>query len=241
MQVEVMLQGKGGVGKSFISSVMAQHYQERGLLPICIDTDPVNHTFAKYKAFNALELDITSGDDINPRAFDRLVETILGSDGNDSVFIADNGAATFVPLCSYILQNGVIELLREAGHDVRFHTVITGGQALADTLGGFNSLCENFPDVPVVVWINGYFGIPERDGKGFEDSQVFKKHQSRIHALISIPEVKKETFGQDMAKMLDRHLTFAEVQSSPDFDLMEKQRLKIIWTKLASQMDRAQL
>jgi cellulose biosynthesis protein BcsQ len=46
--IHMVLQGKGGVGKSFVAALMAQYLQDRGQDPVCIDTDPVNATFAGY-------------------------------------------------------------------------------------------------------------------------------------------------------------------------------------------------
>jgi hypothetical protein len=242
MQIDFTLQGKGGVGKSLIASLQAQYYIIRGLGPVCVDTDPVNATFAGYNAFDVQALDIMEGDDINPRAFDRLVELLMeqGESGRQ-VAVVDNGASTFVPLCSYMLQSGVVPLLTEAGHSVRFHTVITGGQAFLDTLQGFVSLAKCFPDVPLVVWINEYFGKAESQGKAFEETKAFQDHRNRVHSLVTIPSVKPETFGHDMNKMITRHLTFAEADASPDFGLMERQRLRMMWRNLQSQMARAQL
>ena len=37
-----VLQGKGGVGKSFIASLITQYLTEKGRLEACFDTDPVN-------------------------------------------------------------------------------------------------------------------------------------------------------------------------------------------------------
>lgn len=243
MQVDLILQGKGGVGKSLIASLLAQHFQMRGFDPLlAIDTDPVNATFAGYTAFKVEPLIIMEDDDINPRAFDKLIERILteGEEGARAA-VVDNGASTFVPLCSYMLQNGVIALLTEAGHSIRFHTVITGAQAFLDTLQGFVSLAKNFPDVPLVVWINEYFGKASFNGTVFEETLAFKDHASRVHALVTIPAVKPETFGHDIKKMLEKRRTFAEAIASPDFSIMEKQRLKMIWRNLQGQMDRAQL
>ena len=59
MKIHMVLQGKGGVGKSFVAALMAQFLQDRGRNPVCIDTDPVNATFAGYSAFgvHAIELE----------------------------------------------------------------------------------------------------------------------------------------------------------------------------------------
>jgi len=72
--IHMVLQGKGGVGKSFVAALMAQFLQDRGCDPLCIDTDPVNATFAGYSAFGVHAIDLVDSRDINPRRFDLLVE-----------------------------------------------------------------------------------------------------------------------------------------------------------------------
>ena len=76
--VHMVLQGKGGVGKSFVASLLAQYFRSRDLNPLCIDTDPVNATFASYKAFDVQRLEIMKDNDVDQRAFDGLVEKIMG-------------------------------------------------------------------------------------------------------------------------------------------------------------------
>lgn len=239
MQVDFTLQGKGGVGKSLIAALLAQQASIGGIKPLCIDTDPVNATFTGYKAFNVEFLEIMDGDDINQRKFDQLVERIMTGDSDR--MIIDNGASSFVPLCSYLLQNDVVGLLSEAGHSIRLHSVITGGQALPDTIEGFSSLCRNIPSAPVVVWLNEYFGKAVHNGKSFEESKVYDKYKGRVEAIVTIPAVKPETFGQDMNKIMTRRLTFDEAVASPDFTIMERQRLKMMQRTLFSNMAKAHL
>ncbi|MGE4278221.1 MAG: conjugal transfer protein TraL [Magnetospirillum sp.] len=239
MQVEMVLQGKGGVGKSMIASLLAQHAIAHNSKAMCIDTDPVNATFSGYRAFDVETLDIMEGDDINPRTFDHLIERIMTAEADR--MIIDNGASTFIPLCSYLLQNDVAGLLKEAGHSIRLHTVITGGQAMQDTLEGFASLCRNIPDAGVVVWLNEYFGKVAYNGKPFESSKVYEKNQARVEAIVTVPAVKPETFGHDMHKMLTRRITFVEAIASPDFTIMERQRLKMMQRTLFANMDKAHL
>ena len=65
--IHFILQGKGGVGKSYIASLLAQYYWQRdGKKPVCIDTDPVNSTFASYSAYDVELLDIMEENDIDP-------------------------------------------------------------------------------------------------------------------------------------------------------------------------------
>lgn len=238
--VNFVLQGKGGVGKSFIASLLAQHHRARGSEVICIDTDPVNATFAGYEAYGVRRLEIMVGDDIDPRAFDDLIDAIAEAP-EEAVVIVDNGAATFVPLCSYLMENGAIPFLADAGHRLRFHSVVTGGQALRDTLVGLDALCEHFPGVPVVVWLNEFFGPPRENGKSFEQFRVYEANAERIHALVTLPAVRRETFGVDVEAMLKRRQTFEEAIACPDFSVMARQRLAQYRRDVMARLERANL
>lgn len=238
--INFVLQGKGGVGKSLIASLLTQHYQSRGIETLCFDTDPVNATFAAYEVFKVTKVDVLENGYINPRVFDSMIEAI-DSAPEDSAIIIDNGASTFIPLCSYLLENGIIRFLIEKGHKVFFHSVITGGQALPDTMNGLNALFENFPGTPVVVWLNEYFGKPQFNGISFEETKLFIKNKNNIHALITIHEVNRETFGYDIQTMLKQRLTFKEANKTPSITIMARQRLVMTWRKLNEQMNGANL
>ena len=165
-KIHMVLQGKGGVGKSMIAAVIAQYKAGNGQKPICIDTDPVNATFEGYKALGVRRLNIMDGDEINTRNFDALVEQIATAEAD---VIIDNGASSFVPLSHYLISNQVPTLLRDMGHELVVHTVITGGQALQDTVSGFAQLASQFPaECLFVTWLNPYWGAIEHAGGGVE-------------------------------------------------------------------------
>ena len=75
-KIHMILQGKGGVGKSLISAILAQHKAHKNQTPLCIDTDPVNATFHGFRSLNVRRLEIMDGDEINSRNFDQLVELL---------------------------------------------------------------------------------------------------------------------------------------------------------------------
>lgn len=238
-QVHMILQGKGGVGKSLVASLLAQHYMARDITPICIDTDPVNATFAAYKEYGATRIELMHGNDLDPRAFDELVEHIMSAPEN-SIFVIDNGASTFVPLCAWMIENNVVQFFADAEINLTIHSVLTGGQALGDTMVGLGNLLKSF-DVPIVVWLNEYFGKVERDGAAFEDSKLFKQYATQILALVRIAAVRKETFGYDLDKILRDKKTFAAAKNDPSLSIMARQRLVMIWRDLNSQMSAANL
>ena len=151
-----VLQGKGGVGKSFVANLLAQSFVARGTPALCIDTDPVNGTLHAFASLNVQRINILEGDEINTRQFDLLIELI--SKAKTDV-IVDNGASSFVPLAHYLISNEVPAILAELGVSVVVHTVVTGGEMLMPTLAGFASLVTQFPaTVPFVVWLNPYHG-----------------------------------------------------------------------------------
>jgi AAA domain len=236
-KIHMILQGKGGVGKSFIASTLAQYKLSAGQKPLCIDTDPVNSTFNGFKSLNVKLLKIMDGDEINTRNFDQLVEQIATST-ND--IIIDNGASSFVPLSHYLISNNVPALLLEMGHEMIVHTVITGSQALLDTVNGFALLARQFPSEALfVVWLNPYWGPIEHEGKSFEQLKAYTTYKERISAIIKIPLWKAETFGRDMSDMLQERLTFADAIASSANTIMTRQRLTIAQKQLYEQMDTA--
>lgn len=166
-----------------------------------------------------------SGDEINARAFDQLIEMIIAHDGD---VVVDNGASSFIPLASYMLQNDVAGLMESMGRKLVIHTIITGGQAVLDTLNGFSAVMSQFPDGPeFVVWLNPFFGPIEVDGKPFQKMKVYTDNKDRITGIIQMPELKVETFGHDLRDMLQDKLTFDEALASDSLPLMVRQRLKM--------------
>jgi hypothetical protein len=81
----------------------------------------------------------------------------------------------------------------------------------------------------------------ERNGVSLEKSAQYKALAKRITAQITLPAVKKETFGHDLEQMLSARQTFDEAAASDAYPIMARQRLKMIWRKVSAQMDRAQL
>lgn len=57
-QYNIVVQSKGGVGKSFADWVLAQFGIDKGHEMYTADTDPGNPTFAGYKALNVQYFDI---------------------------------------------------------------------------------------------------------------------------------------------------------------------------------------
>ena len=233
--VHVILQGKGGVGKSFISAILAQYFRMKSAPVHCLDTDPVNATFAQYQALAAEHINVLRRGAINDKRFDDLVGKICDLEG---VCIVDTGATTFVPLWNYILESDMLNFLAARSRRVFVHSVVAGGQALTDTLNGFKRLAETTTEKNVIVWLNEYFGEISRDGKSFEEFRVAEEQADKLLGTVVIRERNPSTYGDDMRQMLTKRLTFEEAIRLADFSLVSKQRLTIIRRELFDQLDR---
>src|SRR5271166_902452 len=155
------LQGKGGVGKSLAACLLAQYLPDKSINVRCYDADPINSTFASFAALTAAKVDLIEPSDkgrrINPRRFDDLVEQIVGHPA-DAHIIVDTGSSAFVPLVHYVVTNEVPSILSQGGHQLVVHTIVTGGQALVDTLHGAAQLVKQLEDARFVVWLNPFWG-----------------------------------------------------------------------------------
>lgn len=218
-----MLQGKGGVGKSLVASLLAQYLADQGRLAACYDTDPVNGSLQSIPALAAEPVELLAKNAINVKGVDRLIESIVAADKD---VVVDNGAASFLPLSRYLVENDIAGVLAQQGVGMMVHTIVTGGSNGQDTVKGLNALILHFaPGAQMVVWVNEFFGPARFKGTDFEHTQVYADNHARLRGTIYLRQLDPELFAPNFAEMLDRKLTFAEAAASGDFMLMEKSRL----------------
>ncbi len=230
-KIHVFLQGKGGVGKSFCATMLAQYLLDLDRTVLCIDTDPVNATFASYPRFQAFRIDLMTGKNIDPLKFDQIIEHISTAD--DENVIIDNGASSFVAFSNFLLENTIPAMLTEEGHQILLHTIVTGGTGQYDTVYGFASLAQQFEGTLLYVWLNPYLGNIEHEGKLFTEFQPYLDNANRVAGIIEIPAFPSETFGVNFAEMLKSRKTFAEA-TAPEVQLpiMTRHRLKMIQKRI---------
>jgi hypothetical protein len=234
--VHLILQGKGGVGKSVIASWLAEFLTKRGQPVRCIDGDPVNRSLGQYKGFPVDKLELINESGVVQRnRYDALVERFTTE---EAVFIVDSGATAFLPFWTYIVEADIVAVLGSAGRRVYIHVPISGGEMLTDTLLGFKTIAETATDRNLVVWINEYFGPVKRDDKTFDQMQVYRDHQDKVLASVGLPQLSPDTFGENVRRMRERKLTFEEAIISPEFHLVAKQRLCMVRRGLFEQLEK---
>jgi hypothetical protein len=230
--IHLILQGKGGVGKTFVSSMLTQFLMTKHSV-VAFDTDSVNPTFSQYESLNVRRIDLMDGSKINERNLDVLIEAFLTEEADH--LVVDNGASSFVPFSNYLVENEVIEMLKEAGKDIMVHTVLEGGQGMNDTLQGLNVLAKYFNNI--FVWQNQYYGTISYEGKSFEETKVYKNNEEKIFGVAIIGDRSRDTFGKDIENMLKYKISFEEVKSDSRFPIMSKQRLNIFKKDIFGQLE----
>ena len=237
--VHVVLQAKGGVGKSYVAAILAPYCLSRQWTARCFDTDPGNATLAQYKALAVEHVgDLIQDGVINQKGFDPLIEKLLSGDG---AAIVDTGASTFLPFWNYVLENEILPLLASQDRHVYLHCVVTGGQAMTDTLNGLNRLAQTTGQKAIIVWLNEFFGEVREGNRPFEQFKLAQDLAPKLVGSVLIRKRNPDTFEDDVQQMLRSRLTFDEVMTAVDFSLVSKQRLRIVRRELFEQLDTLEL
>lgn len=236
--IHLVLQGKGGVGKSAVAVLVAQYLQSKGERLICADTDPVNASFTQYESLDVAHIEIARDGNVIQSKFDPLIEMIVDTEAD---FVIDNGAATFLPLTKYLAENDIYQIISEAGKKVFIHCVLTGGQAKTDTYNGFSELLSKInKHAQVVVWENEFWGPVEYEGRSVTETKLFKEadKSGKIAGVVKIVDrSQSDTFVEDFKKMTSKHMTIKDVMASDEFNFLAKNRLNKIVNAVFAELD----
>lgn len=233
--VNLVMQGKGGAGKSFISLCLTEYLRQEEKNTVAIDTDPVNPTLSSYRALNCNLIKMMNEAEIDHRSFDALIEGIIESE-DETHFVIDTGATTFLPLVKYLAENDVLDLLAEHECEVALHTIVSGGGAIDATISCVEKLFEVFPTQKLIIWKNEYSGPAEKNGKPFEELKVFQANKERIYAIPKLEQRTSSSFNHDIQTMIEKRKTFSEAIHDESFGLMARQRLKKVQSSVFSQL-----
>jgi len=152
------------------------------------------------------------------------MEPLLTEEGN---FVIDTGANTFSNLLAYMVENEVFPLLTHARKTTYVHTIVGGGDTLADTANGFYAIAQKVSGTRVVLWFNEHFGeIKTAEGKPFTETLAYRQSAARLTGTVTLYRRNPATFGEDIRKLNIKRHTIAQALASGDYTLMEKQRIR---------------
>lgn len=230
-----IMQSKGGAGKSVCSAILAQYLNERteGNLSL-IDTDPSNKTLGSYEGLNVQMVDVIGANKlVDQSKFDNFINDFIE---NEKSMLVDTGSGDFLAINNYIYDNKIPDLFKELDKNLVIHCPINYGQASLETLKCLSKLTENYPDVPIVVWENEFFGVGD---KVFSETNIFKKNKNII-GFVKIAKKNADTDEKDFSRMLENAMTFDEVKATENkelFGFIQKTRIDRIKKELYSQLD----
>jgi hypothetical protein len=231
--VHVVSQSKGGVGKSLVAWLLGQYFHDKGSTPVCLDTDPANHTFSRFERLKVREISLVEDNQIEIARFDEMVNQILAESGP---FVVDTGSGNFLPFWKYISENELISFFAAQDRPMVVHSVLVGGRDLPDTVLALDSLCRLMPPQSVVVWLNGFWGPVRVDGKEFSDFQVYQNHTEKIIGSICFDGGKPSLQRTMMQQLLNESQTFAEAIEGYR-NMIQGQRLTVMRREIYSQME----
>ena len=225
--IHIVLQGKGGVGKSFVAMHLAQYFADRGLPTAVFDSDPATPTLANYQALRVRYVNLMADDDLDVTQFDVLANEIV--DASKRVVVLDTGSSNFIPMMSYLRNNSVLQVLSGMGRHVVIHSVLVGGAGARETLAGLVGTAESLAAEGYVAWLNSFYGPVLFDGKQFEETRAFAMIKDKLTGVVRIKQrgsANNVLHLNAMREMTRRHLTYMEVLASPEFSIWDRQRLR---------------
>lgn len=229
MQSNWTIMGKGGVGKSFISWLIANWFIAKERNTYFADTDPNNATFSSFESIGAQHINIDDEDlGLNQGPFDQMVNEIASYEYS----VIDNGASSFKPLMHYLTQNNTFRDLQALGQQVIVHTPLVGGPAMRDTLWGIDMVLRNTP-AEVVIWQNDHFG---KDAVQFTETNLYKEFKSRIIGVVHLPKRDENTFVKTIQELYSNG-KLLDVANSGGYAFVEKSRILNFQREVFAKLD----
>ena len=207
---------KGGVGKSMVSRLLAQHFIDNELPWIGFDTDRSHGSLLRFYT-----------DYANPaladrfEALDKIIESAVEQPGRR--VLVDLAAQTHEPLVKWMDESGVLDMADLSGLVLQYWHVMDAGRDSVDLLERLlDRFGQRLHHVLVLNELRGDdFGMLERSGQ-LERALGLGAKVIRIRRLHDA--VVQKIDARNASFWSARHLTGLD---GPGLGLMERQRLKM--------------
>ena len=211
---------KGGVGKSLLARVLAQHFIDRSLPFIGFDTDRSHGALLRYYGDYAAALPLDAHDSLDP-----VIEAATAEPGRR--VLVDLAAQTQGPLLRWLDEASVPALAAELGLKMTYWHVMDAGRDSADLLarwldgapGGVQGVNPGLPLVMVLNEVRGD-GFEQLEASGLVPrAQALGARSVRLRKLPDTLLQKVDARGQSF---------WAATQAaSSGLGLLDRQRLKL--------------
>lgn len=228
MTVQIIVQGKGGVGKTLVASMIAEYCQRAGATGI-IDMDPKNGSLSEFEQMKTAKVAVSDG--ANFDAADDLFSEILESKPSHS-WVIDTAGESFDSVLEYLSDEVMLAELAEAGHTVYCHVVVVGGASKTASALSLNKAVEAFKGtgINVILWNNDYFG---EVGAG-DAGNVIDILQADLVGTVNLKTRSRLIRSHFETKYVEK-LTLAEVESS--WERVRRNRIIAVYNDVFSQLN----
>ncbi len=214
---------KGGVGKSLLARVLAQHFIDRNLPFIGFDTDRSHGALLRYYADYAAPLPLDGGDSL-----DRVIEAVV--EQPERRVLVDLAAQTQAELLHWLDETGAGDVANELGVSLTYWHVMDNGRDGTFLLGRW--LDGPGARLPLVVVLNEVRG--ERFdillASGLLDRAVALG--ARVLHLRKMPEVPLQKIDADGASFWA-----ALHPGTSSLKLLDRQRIKLWLQRTSADLD----
>lgn len=233
--INIILQAKGGVGKSTCANLLAQYFLECGHKVCCYDTDPANPSLSRYKALDVVRESLMQGDQVISGAFEDWLERLMNH-GKEDFVVIDCGSSNFRAMLLELEAVSFTELCREHDHELFIHTVVMDGPEIVTQLVGIEELISTFRGSNFVVWKNEHREPINLGGHAMEETKYFAKHRNILRRVITVPQQTRNTRISFLNDMYKKHLTFGEAIRSKDFSIVARSHLRQYWKEVQDEI-----
>ena len=207
---------KGGVGKSLLARVLAQHFIDRNQPFIGFDTDRSHGALLRYYADYAAPLPLDGHDSLDP-----VIEAATAEPGRR--VLVDLAAQTQAPLLRWLDEAAVPALAQELGLKMTYWHVMDAGRDSADLLGRWlDGATGGAAGLPLVMVLN------EVRGDGFEQleaSGLVPRAQAQGARSLRLRKLPDSLLQKVDAK--GQSFWAATQAASSGLGLLDRQRLKL--------------
>jgi hypothetical protein len=216
---------KGGVGKSLVSRLLAQHFIDRGLPFTGFDTDRSHGALMRFYAGYASPVLVDRYE-----ALDAIVESAVATPGQR--VLVDLAAQTHAPLVQWMDDSGVLELAAESGVSINYWHVMDAGRDSVDLL---ERLLDRFGlRLSYVLVLNQL--------RGDDFSQLERSGQLTRALQLGARVVKLRHLQDAVLRKIDAtdssfwSARQAPGNEGPKLGLLERQRLKLWLNAVTSEL-----
>ena len=202
----IVLQSKGGVGKSFTAFLLAQYIREKKPLAL-IDIDPSNQSLQQFFS-DATFVDVKKDGNISLVNFDQLFN-MLGAVETDELMYS--GSSNYIQLVDYIFKSNMLSVLADLDYQQLLHMPIAGGRALDDCLRCIEEISARLTEPKLILYINNRYGdeVFQSDGQAKLSLAAVQDKTLAVVTYPNLGELLNYTLGLflETSKTFD---TFAE-------------------------------